>query len=203
MDDCVIIMDVGDVLIRTFPGAHYRALAQDAGADWRDVGRVIEESGLPAEFEAGRLGAAEFAAALRAALGSPALPDHRLERAWRQIIGEADPQLAPLAAALAADDRLLLASNTNVWHWPTVCRRLAAAGIRAPACLSFEAGFVKPDPGFFRVLTRRYLGASRCMAYIDDRADNVAAAAELGLRGWQHLTPARTAAQLAGLPWPR
>lgn len=196
--DSVIIVDAGDVLVRTVPNAHYRAIARHSRSDWRLVGHATGAAGIVPDFESGQLDAAQFVQALKDALRLPDLTGDQIRRAWCAIVGELDPLLAR-SLRLAAKRRLLLASNTNALHWRAVSRRLADAGIRAPACLSFEIGSAKPEDAFFATLIRQHLGTACCAAYVDDRADNVAAAAGHGLAAWRHTSSAATAARLAEL----
>jgi 2-haloacid dehalogenase len=68
--------------------------------------------------------------------------------------------------------------------------------------ISGEEGVVKPDPAIFHIVLDRFgLNASRCL-FVDDNADNIAAAALLGFRTHLVTTPAnlRTALFLHGLP---
>lgn len=146
MNPPLVVMDIGDVLIRTVPTAHYRELARRTGMAWEQVADTIESSGIVAAFERGQLTAAGFANAVRRLLSRPGLRTKEVEEAWNVVVAEPDPVLAPVAACLAAAGRLLLASNTNPFHWRLVRGRLAGVGINAPACLSFEIGCTKPDP---------------------------------------------------------
>jgi FMN phosphatase YigB (HAD superfamily) len=192
-------MDVGDVLVRTVPMAHYRALAERVCAPWRAVAAIVEESGAVDAFETGRLSGEEFADKLARHLGHPDLRRRDLENAWCEVIGPTDPLVAEAAAALAAAGRLVLASNTNPFHWRIIRVRLADVGIACPAYLSFEVGAAKPGQAFFAALTADSSPVAAGSIYIDDRAENVAAAAHHGLTGWQHQDSAQTAGLLASL----
>jgi len=46
---------------------------------------------------------------------------------------------------------------------------------------SWELGFAKPDPDYFRAITERVGGRPERMLFIDDNADNVGGAREVGL----------------------
>lgn len=191
-------MDVGDVLIRTVPMAHYRALGRHAGLGWERVAELLKGSGVVTAFETGRLAAAEFTHAVREMLAYPSLPDADVREAWNTVVAEVDPAVAPAAARLAAAGRLLLASNTNPFHWQVVRHRLARAGIVAPACLSFEIGCAKPDLAFFVTLTSAHPDARSHAVYVDDRAANVEAAVRCGMAGLVHSDPTHTAERLGG-----
>jgi len=195
----VVVMDVGDVLVETVPMAHYRELACRTGLTWEQVAGRIEGSGIVRGFETGRLTCTEFASEVRGTLGCPELRPEDVREAWNAVLARPDPVLAPIAACLAASGRLLLASNTSPWHWQVACRRLADAGITAPACLSFEAGHAKPDSRFFTALCRLGPRAGAGGVYVDDRPEHVEAAARHGLTAWLHTDARATARYLAGL----
>jgi FMN phosphatase YigB (HAD superfamily) len=199
MDSRQVILDVGDVLIRTAPMAHYRALAGRVGAPWQAVAAIVEESGVIDAFETGRLSGEEFTDKIAGHLGHPDLRHGDLEDAWCAVIGPTNLPVAEAAAALAASGRLMLASNTNPFHWRVIRSRLAGLGIDCPTYLSFEIGAAKPAQAFFAALTADSSPVAAGSIYIDDRAGHVAAAAHNGLAAWQHRDSARTAGLLASL----
>lgn len=195
----LVVMDVGDVLIRTVPMAHHRQLARHTGLPCQQVADRIENSGIVTSFETGQLTATGFVDTLRRLLPRPGLTAAAVEHAWNAVIADPDLILAPIAAELAAEKRLVLASNTNPFHWRLVHARLAGVGIRAPALLSFEIGAAKPDPRFFAALQSVPRG-DHPVVYVDDLPENVAAARRCGLTGWVHRDARETSAYLGQLP---
>lgn len=195
----LVVMDIGDVLVRTVPMAQYRALARSTGLPWLVIRAAIEDGDIVPRFETGRLTSRGFAAAVTAALGCPRLPHEEVYRAWNAVIGGIDPVIAAPAARLASSGRLLLASNTNPVHWRPVRGLLASAGLIAPACLSFRIGLAKPDQRFFASLVSQHRAAGDGAVYIDDQPANVVAASRHGLAGWLHQDRCGTAAYLAAL----
>ncbi|MGH3328956.1 MAG: hypothetical protein ACRDPT_14395 [Streptomycetales bacterium] len=187
------------MLIRTAPLAHHRELARRTGLPWRRVADDIENAGIVTAFERGQLTDVGFADAIRRLLSRPRLRTEEVEEAWNAVVAEPDPILAPVAAHLAAAGRLLLASNTNPFHWRLVRSRLAAVGINAPAWLSFEIGYAKPDQRFFAAVNAGEPQADARTAFVDDRSENVEAASQHGFIGWLHRHPASTARYLSDL----
>jgi hypothetical protein len=47
----LVVVDVGDVLMRTAPMAHHREFARRTGLAWEHVADSIEGSGIVAAFE--------------------------------------------------------------------------------------------------------------------------------------------------------
>jgi glucose-1-phosphatase len=195
----VVVMDIGEVLVRTVPAGHVTALAELVGSTPAEVEARVDAAGLPAAFDVGELGEDDFVAAVRRVLERPGLSRDGVERAWGALIGPVDPVLASVAARFAAAGRLVLASNTDPFHWRVIRKLLAGAGIECPAHLSFRVGAKKPDAAFYTAVSTGPPPIAAGSWFIDDRPDNVAAASSHGLRGWLHRDPAATAAHLAGL----
>ena len=193
-------MDVGDVLIRTAPMAQYRGLARETSLPWEHVAAVLEDSGIVTGFETGHLAPAAFTAAVRDHLHRPELHHRQVRDAWNAVVADVEPKLATRARKLAETGRLVLASNTNPFHWTVVHGRLAAAGINAPAYLSFRIGYLKPAAEFFAELASSEPRVAEGAVYIDDREDNVAEAIGLGMTGCLHRNADSTAAFLDDLP---
>ena len=193
----MVVMDVGDVLIRTIPMAHYQALAGLTGLPWEQVRAALESSGARLAFATGGLTEEGFATAAGNLLGCPGIGVDAVREAWNALIANPDPVVCPITASLAGQDRLLLASNTDPFHWQLVVERLAAVGIDAPAHLSFNLGFLKPDHGFFSIVAADPRVPPGTL-YVDDRIENVEAAEAAGFKGWVHSSPGETAAMLAG-----
>ena len=115
------------------------------------------------------------------------------------MLGEPDPVLAPLAARLSRDGRLILATNTNNIHWPVVLDRLEAAGIyrATPAMPSYLHRVVKPDPMYFVRLVELFLEPGATALFVDDKPANVQAARDVGLAGVLHENSETTAAVIS------
>jgi FMN phosphatase YigB (HAD superfamily) len=197
----IVVMDIGDVLIRTVPKAHHRALAGLVGRGADEVAAGID--GVAVAFESGELSEDEVVAAVRTGLGWAGLPAEDVERAWNEVIGAVDPIVAEVAARLAAAGRLVLASNTNPFHWRLIRTRLAEAGIDCPAHLSYEIGAMKPADAFYAAVLAGDPPVAPGSVFVDDRADNVTAANAHGLTGWLHQDPTATAEHLSAQLAPR
>ncbi len=62
------------------------------------------------------------------------------------------------------------------------------------AVVSWEVGCMKPDPAIYRLTLQRLGVTAGAALFVDDRAENVAAAEAVGLRGFQFTGDASTAA---------
>jgi glucose-1-phosphatase len=100
---------------------------------------------------------------------------------WSSHFSE-EPGMDALLAALVRRHRVALFSNTNPAHIEHVAARYPATSRVHARYYSFELGLVKPDAAAFeRVLELEGRRAEDCI-FVDDRADNTAAAAALGMR---------------------
>jgi FMN phosphatase YigB (HAD superfamily) len=94
-----------------------------------------------------------------------------------------DGAMLALVERLAAAQRVLLFSNTNLEHWQHLVVMTAGALARFEAYLSHEIGQMKPSLAAFRdVAARAGITPARSL-FIDDMAENVAAARRAGFKG--------------------
>lgn len=83
-------------------------------------------------------------------------------------------------AALAQDHRVVLFSNTNREHWDYVTTLADGALGRHEAYLSHEIHDLKPRASAFRLVASRAGLAPHRTLFVDDLAENIAAARALG-----------------------
>jgi HAD superfamily hydrolase (TIGR01509 family) len=195
----MLISDVGGVLLDTDDGAFVRELARFAGQPVQDVTMAVDKSGIYDQRDAGRLSLPDITRELRDVLGVAELSVASVEAAWNAVLGEPDPVLAPLAARLSREGRLILATNTNNVHWPVVLDRLEAVGIcrGTPAMVSYLHRVVKPDPGYYVRLVELFLEPGATALFVDDKPENVQAARDAGLSGVLHQNSETTAAVIS------
>lgn len=74
-------------------------------------------------------------------------------------------------------------SNTNAAHWAHVTAHYPALALAHHAYLSHQMGLTKPGAAAFRHVLEQERCAAADAIFIDDRADNVAAAKALGIDG--------------------
>jgi len=118
---------------------------------------------------------------------------HRVRRAGLYWL----PGMRELVVALTGHVRLVTASNYPVWIEELALGPLA--GHLDEVLASHHLGARKPDPDFYLRLLDRLDVAAAEVAFIDDREENVAAAAELGFPAHRFIDAAGTRAWLTGL----
>lgn len=98
-----------------------------------------------------------------------------------------------------AGPRVVFASNVEAPVWRALCRRYDLGSLVEGAALSFRLGVLKPSPSFFRSALRIARSDPAEALYLDDLAENVAAASALGIRSRVVRSPSETVRILRGL----
>ena len=122
-------------------------------------------------------------------------------RLWSLSPGEIDPEVLDLLQRCRARCRLVLISNATT-RLDSDLRRLGIDRAFDHVVNSSTIGRVKPHPGIYDAALK-LLGIKACEAlFIDDRAENAAAAAEIGMTGHHFTTIERLKRALEnhGLP---
>ncbi len=205
-EPAALLLDLGGVLVGLEP-ERFRTHWSRLGVPAARVERFLAGS-CNADWNLGRIPDAEFPRLLRRELQVIGWPAERLREAWNSLIGDPLPELVELArAAAGADLRVGLLSNTDPWHWATAFFRLGFRDFD-PLGLSYELAALKPEPAAFRhCLAAGDPGLPRLeparTLYVDDREENLRAAAQLGFQTWLHpsgVNDASALRQRLGLP---
>jgi len=94
-----------------------------------------------------------------------------------------NPPVLRIMKKLKKNYRLILLSNTDVMRFGFIKRKFPEAMIFDEYVLSYEVGFMKPHPQIYKIaLKKAGFGAKECI-FIDDREENIEAAAKLGING--------------------
>lgn len=194
-----VIFDVGNVLYDWDPRFLYERLIEDEqalDAFLRDV--VTVEWHL--QHDAGRP-FAETSAELAALY-----PEHaELIRAWgprfqESIRGRIDGMEQLLAELTQSAVPLFAITNFSHEFWPSFRAKEADFFDRFQDVLvSGEVGLIKPDPAIYHLALKRFGLAAEQALFVDDRQDNVDAAAALGIGGHLFRDAATLRAELVRL----
>jgi FMN phosphatase YigB (HAD superfamily) len=177
-----IVFDFGNV-VGFFD--HYRTLRRlepHTTLSAEAMYRAVYAGQLEEDFECGLIGEQEFLSHFidRCRLACPA-----------DVLGEVcadifwpNSEVCELVSKLKPRYRVLLGSNTNIIHARYFKQQFADV-LRHfdDLVLSFEIGVRKPRPGFFEHCQKLAGSAAAECVFIDDLAENVAAAQELGWHG--------------------
>jgi glucose-1-phosphatase len=177
------LFDIGRVLLdfdfrpsltRLFP----------AGTD-DPAGRVNLLMERKDEFEAGRIAMDDYIAWALEVMDCPISPGEFTD-AWRQIFTPNEPMWECVRQLAADGHRLILFSNTNAIHCPWVFEKYPELSLFQDAVLSFNTGFIKPQPEIYHHAIATHGLIPGETLYIDDLEPNIATGRDFGFRCWQY-----------------
>jgi 2-haloacid dehalogenase len=103
------------------------------------------------------------------------------ETCWLKSYSRAMPGMEVLLSELARRHPLVLLSNVDKYYWRTLSDDLVELRHFDHRVLSWQTGVAKPEQQAFELAIKASgTSASRCF-FIDDKAENVEAARELGM----------------------
>ena len=190
-----IVFDIGWVFVRLNYRPFLDFLAA-RGAHAPDMDTVIAGIAL-GEHECGREHGGELLGRL-AALTTPPAAVAELHAQWVGMF-ELDAAMVALAHRLSESYRVYLLSNIGDLHWAHLSREFGLHGIGHGALPSYLAGVMKPAAGIYAEAERRFALTAAATVFVDDRAENIAAARERGWHGIVHQDYPRTRAALRAL----
>ncbi|SEJ49482.1 putative hydrolase of the HAD superfamily [Dyadobacter sp. SG02] len=183
-----IIFDLGDVILNIDVPIASRSFADLSGREQSEILTIFKESEIFRQFETGAMDEPAFRNYVREILNFPDLSDEAIDTAWNSLLLDLPPERVELLKKLATQYRLFLLSNTSSIHITQVNKILeASTGVEKlgdlfeTVFLSYEMGLMKPDPRIYQeVLDKAGLKAEETL-FLDDNADNIRSAAQLGI----------------------
>jgi 2-haloacid dehalogenase len=197
-----VAFDLGGVLIDWNPRHLYRKLF---GSDESAMERFLVEVCTPewnARLDAG-LPLADGVAQLAAAHPDQAELIAAYRERWFEMLGGAfEGTVAILREVRRAGIRTYALSNWSTETFPGTRALYPFLDEMDGILISGEVKVGKPDPAIFREFLARFGLTAAETVYIDDRPENVAVAADLGIRAVQFVDAARLRHDLRGLGLP-
>ncbi len=176
-----IIFDLGKVIVDFDHMVFCRNASLHCDLSPDEIYRKIFHAGLEKRFDSGALTPEAFFNAVCSAL-SLKIDIGLFACLWSDIF-TLTPGIESLINRLKQQYRLLCLSNTNPWHF-NWCRQHFKVLEAFDACiLSYECHCCKPDFGIYKKALKKTDALPAMCLYIDDIADNVAAARQLNMQG--------------------
>lgn len=183
-----IIFDLGDVILNIDVPIASKSFADLSGREQNEILTIFKESEIFRQFETGLMDEPSFRNYVREILNFPDLSDEAIDTAWNSLLLDLPPERVELLKGLAKQYRLFLLSNTSSIHITQVNKILeASTGVEKledlfeTVFLSYEMGMMKPDTRIYQeVLDKAGLKAEETL-FLDDNADNIRGAAQLGI----------------------
>lgn len=175
----LIILDVGNVLVRHDNAVLIRRLAARC-AKQLPARKMLDHLINATTYLSERDGRAD---ALYAVLTNDygfALDEAGFQRIFCSHFSE-ELDMETLLQELVGCNRVVLLSNTNRVHWQHLLTNYPILRIPHARYASHELGAAKPDPACYRRVLKRERYHARDAVFVDDKAENTAAAERLGM----------------------
>lgn len=182
-----IVFDFGGVLVDLDRERCISAF-ENLGVNVREALGQYVQSGVFSDLELGEIDAEEFCDALRQIASRPDIPDRKIIDAWNEFLVGIPRERLECLAGLKKNYKLFLLSNTNRIHWTLATNDLFLYRGRTvdyyfdQVFLSYKMGLAKPDSRIFEQAVKEAKIRPEETLYIDDSAENCAAAAKEGMR---------------------
>ncbi|MBR1851176.1 MAG: HAD family phosphatase [Bacteroidales bacterium] len=194
-----LILDYGNVLVRWEPERVYTQFFGSEAQSWYFLRHVLT-SELRSRIDAG-LNQDLCLSQLKSQYPDQADAIELYRSRWDEMLPGEVPGMRHLVAELRQVPGLQLFGLTN-WSmetFPAARRRFEVLQMIDRYVVSGDVGLVKPDPAIFRLILQRYNLEPAETIFVDDNADNVAAATALGLLGVRFTTADELRQKLATL----
>ncbi len=183
-----IIFDLGDVILNIDVPLAYDEFVKLSGKEKAEILELVQKHQLFQKFETGQIDEPTFRNEVRSMLGLPDLEDETIDTAWNILLLDIPTERIELIQNLANHYKLFLLSNTSSIHITQVNKILQKTSGHASldllfekVFLSYEMGLMKPDLKIYQdVLSQAAIKAEETI-FLDDNADNIKAAASLGI----------------------
>ena len=176
------LFDMGNVLLHFSHDRMCQQLGALSGKTGDDLRRLLLDSGVQWEFERGLLSAEQFHRQFQELVGTM-VDFQELIEAASDIFELNRPMAGILDSLRAMELRLVLFSNTSVWHYEFIRKRFDILDRFDECVLSFEVGAIKPEAEMYRAGLRAIRCAPHECFYTDDIPRYVEAARKYGFDG--------------------
>ncbi len=182
-----IIFDIGGVLIDVdieYDKKMYHELLGFSGID--DLLDPCHQRGIYSDLEEGKIGADEFRRYILSHSRLGSTPDD-VDRCVAALLKEMPPYKAELLTELSRHYEVCILSNNNEISIKYCHDIFTRAGLDwqkviSREYLSFKMKLLKPDPRIYTAVLRDIGLPPEEILFIDDAADNVQVASEMGIR---------------------
>lgn len=183
-----IVFDLGDVILNIDVPLASSSFGKLSGKEQHEILALFKEKELFRLFETGLVDEDGFRNMVRELLEFPDWSEEIIDTAWNSLLLDIPPARIGLIKALSKNYRLFLLSNTSSIHIKQVNKILhAASGVEKlddlfeKVYVSYEMGLMKPNPEIYLQVLRESDLAAEETLFLDDNADNIAAASKLGI----------------------
>ena len=176
-----VISDLGKVIITFDNSIFFRKMSEKGPHTQEQMARIVKEnSGFLRDFDTGKISPQEFYKEA----------SHKLQltsdfesffSAYNDVFGP-NPDVAQTLMKLETKYRLILLSNTDVKHFGFIKRKFPELFFFDEYVLSYEVGWMKPDPQIYQIALKRAKAKPEECVFIDDIEANIEAALKMGIQ---------------------
>lgn len=190
-----VISDLGKVLITFDNSIFYRRLAAYSSIPEEDIaGKVNVYSEVGRAIDTGKLSPRGFYEKVKEILQME-LPYEEFMPIYNDVFAANSPVIEVMRR-LKNKYRLVMLSNTDVMRFGFIREKFPEVMFFDDYVLSYEVGYVKPDPRIYQAAVEKALAEPQECVFIDDRPENIAAAQDLGIRTIHFLDETDLASEL-------
>jgi len=179
----LVAFDLGNVLCSVDETTASKKLSKLSDKPWEEVHGIVFGQIHKLQFESGEMTFAEHAVRAISDLGID-MPLDEFTDIYDGVLIPSE-SMFPLVERIAENHRLALVSNTSEPHWKSAERFLPFGSLLDPFIVSYAVGVMKPEAAFYDVLLSRSGVEAENILFVDDLAQNIAAAREVGMIGHQ------------------
>lgn len=179
----IFLFDIGRVLLDfDFKSSLAHLIPADIQNPTERLDRLLK---CKDAFEAGLISPENFTNWALDILGSNATAS-QFRLTWRQIFTVNEPMWRCIQKLAVENHRLILISNINAIHCPWIFSAYPEFSYFESAVLSFEVGFIKPQPEIYQYAITTHKIDPALTFYIDDMPQNIAIGKQFGFHCWQY-----------------
>jgi putative hydrolase of the HAD superfamily len=177
----VVVFDLGKVLVDFDYSIAARKIIARGKVTLAQIAQVLGQSPLLLHYEAGGLTNEEFYKEISTLTGFDGCFEEFAD-CFGDIFSPIEPMIALHASLRQSGLPTFIFSNTNDLAIRVIRRNFPFFANFDGYVLSYQHGFLKPDPKLYEVVERQCGRRGSEILYLDDRPENIATGAT---RGWQ------------------
>ena len=179
------LFDIGKVLLDfDFENSLRHLLPPETPAQEIDerLARMLERKD---DFESGRVSPEDYIPWALEILGHE-ITHEKFVTAWQNIFTPNQAMWRVVEKLHGEGHRLILFSNTNAIHCPWVFDEFSEFSMFDGGVLSFETGYIKPQPEIYQHAVDTHALIPESTLYIDDLPQNIETGRQFGFHCWQY-----------------
>lgn len=193
-----IIFDIGRVLIRIDLGRAMKGMASGLSLSAEELWSAIENDPRWKDWQEGRISARDWHLHMQRRFGG-SVTFEEFTANWNLVLDPEPIHGQEFFEKLSKKYRLALLSNTDPIHVAHMEKQYDFFSYFPARIYSCSVGATKPSPIIFREALRACRARAEEAVYVDDIAEYVTAAQQLGMAGIQFKSPEQLVASLQEL----